>query len=81
MKICLYDFREFEMAEIEYFVDPLEKETHPKFENVANLEVTLFSGCDQLDGKGPVRKTLGDAVKQVLQVNVYFWLNKESFMR
>ena len=53
------------MAEIEYFVDPLEKETHPKFENVANLEVTLFSGCDQLDGKGPIRKTLGAAVREV----------------
>ena len=54
------------MAEIEYFVDPLEKETHHKFSNVANLEVTLFSGCDQLDGKGPIRKTLGEAVKQVI---------------
>ena len=53
------------MAEIEYFVDPLEKETHPKFANVADIEVTLFSGCDQLDGKGPIRKKLGDAVKEV----------------
>ena len=53
------------MAEIEYFVDPLEKETHPKFPNVADIEVTLFSGCDQLDGKGPIRKTLGAAVKEV----------------
>ena len=53
------------MAEIEYFVDPLEKEKHSKFANVANLEVTMFSGCDQLDGKGPIRITIGEAVKQV----------------
>ncbi|KAL4222209.1 hypothetical protein ACF0H5_018247 [Mactra antiquata] len=54
--------REFTMAEIEYFVDPTLKEKFHKFGDVKDLNVTLFSGCRQLDGKGPEKKTLEDAV-------------------
>lgn len=53
------------MAEIEYFVDPQEKSKFYKFDAVKDLKVTLFSGCRQLDGKGPEVKSLGDAVADV----------------
>lgn len=55
--------REFTMAEIEYFVDPLEKKKFYRFDDVRDLKVPLFSGCRQLDGKGPEVKTLGEAVE------------------
>jgi glycyl-tRNA synthetase len=35
--------REFDMAEIEHFLDPNDK-NHPKFHLVANLELNLYSG-------------------------------------
>ncbi|KAL3832079.1 hypothetical protein ACJMK2_023757 [Sinanodonta woodiana] len=57
--------REFTMAEIEHFCDPNNKD-HPKFANVANVEVSLYSGCNQMDGKPPEKWTIGDAVKQKL---------------
>ena len=34
--------REFPMAEIEHFVDPLDK-SHPKFKNYSHLKLALFS--------------------------------------
>lgn len=55
------------MAEIEHFCDPTNKD-HPKFENVADLNLTLYTGCNQMDGKPPEVKRLGDAVKEVLHI-------------
>ncbi|XP_071157632.1 glycine--tRNA ligase-like [Mytilus edulis] len=60
--------REFTMAEIEHFCDPTNKD-HPKFENVADLNLTLYTGCNQMDGKPPEVKRLGDAVKEGLICN------------
>ncbi|XP_059143729.1 glycine--tRNA ligase-like [Physella acuta] len=60
--------REFTMAEIEHFCDPLDKD-HPKFSNVADLELTLYSACNQMDGKPPEKKTIGEAVKTKLVAN------------
>lgn len=56
--------REFTMAEIEHFCDPNQKD-HPKFSNVADLDVVLYSACNQMDGKSPQVWKLGEAVKQV----------------
>uniref|UniRef100_A0AAQ5XT20 glycine--tRNA ligase n=1 Tax=Amphiprion ocellaris TaxID=80972 RepID=A0AAQ5XT20_AMPOC len=55
--------REFTMAEIEHFVDPNEK-VHPKFSNVADLEITLFSSKAQTSGQSAQIMRLGDAVEQ-----------------
>uniref|UniRef100_A0A673CG54 Glycine--tRNA ligase n=1 Tax=Sphaeramia orbicularis TaxID=375764 RepID=A0A673CG54_9TELE len=55
--------REFTMAEIEHFVDPNEK-VHPKFSNVADLEITLFSSKAQTSGQSAQVVRLGDAVEQ-----------------
>ena len=52
------------MAEIEHFCDPLNKD-HPKFENVADYKVMLYSACNQMDGKSPEEWTIGEAVAQV----------------
>ena len=57
------------MAEIEHFVDPDSKEFHPKFANVAQLELPLFSACDQMDGKAVKRMPLGDAVAAKIIAN------------
>jgi glycyl-tRNA synthetase len=51
------------MAEIEHFVDPGDKQ-HPKFKSVADLKLTLFPACNQLDGTGPVEMAIGEAVKR-----------------
>jgi len=40
--------REFEMAEIEYFIDPQTK-SHPKFEKVSDLVVPLYDRKTQAD--------------------------------
>ncbi|CAH2281929.1 glycine--tRNA ligase [Pelobates cultripes] len=55
--------REFTMAEIEHFVDPNEKQ-HPKFENVADLNILLYSSQAQLSGESATKMRLGSAVEQ-----------------
>ncbi|XP_068438234.1 glycine--tRNA ligase-like [Clinocottus analis] len=55
--------REFTMAEIEHFVDPNEK-VHPKFSNVADLDITLYSSKAQTSGQSAHIMKLGDAVEQ-----------------
>jgi glycyl-tRNA synthetase len=35
--------REFTQAEVEVFVNPSEKSTHPRFDEVANVEIEIFS--------------------------------------
>ncbi|XP_053268743.1 glycine--tRNA ligase [Pleuronectes platessa] len=55
--------REFTMAEIEHFVDPNEK-VHPKFSNVADLELILYSSKAQTSGQSAHIMRLGDAVEQ-----------------
>ncbi|XP_053119796.1 glycine--tRNA ligase [Hemicordylus capensis] len=55
--------REFTMAEIEHFVDPSEKH-HPKFQNVADLHILLYSSKAQTSGQSARVMRLGDAVEQ-----------------
>lgn len=52
------------MAEIEHFCDPNNKD-HPKFATVHDVELMLYSACNQMDGKSPEIWKLGDAVKTV----------------
>jgi len=60
--------REFTMAEIEHFCDPTDK-SHPKFEEVKDLEVNLYSACNQMDGELPKLNKIGDAVSSGLIAN------------
>ncbi len=61
--------REFTMAEIEHFVDPTDK-AHPKFSDVENLEVTLYSAKNQMSGESPQKVKIGDAVRTVSCWNI-----------
>lgn len=56
--------REFTLAEIEHFCDPTDK-SHPKFKNVRNTQILLYSACDQMDGKAPSVLSIGEAVDSV----------------
>lgn len=60
--------REFEIAEIEHFVNP-EKKEHPKFPRVADLQVTLYPACNQMEGKPAETLTLGEAVAKGIVAN------------
>ncbi|XP_002739603.2 glycine--tRNA ligase-like [Saccoglossus kowalevskii] len=60
--------REFTMAEIEHFVDPNHKD-HPKFEDVADLNVTLYPAKVQLNGESPQVWKIGDAVEKGIIAN------------
>lgn len=60
--------REFTMAEIEHFCDPNHKD-HPKFADVADHEMALYSACNQMDGKSASKLTIGEAVKTKLVAN------------
>lgn len=60
--------REFTMAEIEHFCDPALKD-HPKFAQVADEKLTLYSACNQMDGKSAQQLTIGEAVSTKLVAN------------
>ena len=52
------------MAEIEHFVDPSDK-SHPKFENVENVQVTMLPGSYQMSGRPALNITLKEAFDTV----------------
>lgn len=54
--------REFEMGEIEHFVDPLDK-SHYKFQTVEDVKLTLWRAKDQLAGAEPISISIGEALK------------------
>jgi len=55
--------REFTMAEIEHFVDPLDK-SHPKFDSLKDVSMPLLSAKQQDDANMvPAMMTIGDAVE------------------
>ncbi|KAJ7769188.1 hypothetical protein DFH07DRAFT_866782 [Mycena maculata] len=61
--------REFTMAEIEHFVDPLDK-THPRFSEVADVELVLLDKYVQAAGQTTTRTmTVGAAVAQGVIAN------------
>ncbi|KAG6039700.1 Glycine--tRNA ligase 1, mitochondrial [Claviceps citrina] len=62
--------REFLMAEIEHFVDPLGGKKHDRFQDVAHVELVLLDRDTQLSGKTDTRKVaIGQAVKDGLVDN------------
>ncbi|ESO87782.1 hypothetical protein LOTGIDRAFT_145967 [Lottia gigantea] len=60
--------REFTMAEIEHFCDPNDK-SHPKFAGVSDLKLSLYSACNQMDGKPMQSMTIAEAVSSKLVAN------------
>ncbi|KAI8998198.1 hypothetical protein BC832DRAFT_532888 [Gaertneriomyces semiglobifer] len=55
--------REFTMAEIEHYVDPLKKD-HPRFAEVRDIVVPLYSATNQEAAAGPVKMSIGEAVEK-----------------
>ncbi|PSK56010.1 hypothetical protein B9Z65_4888 [Elsinoe australis] len=56
--------REFMMAEIEHFVDPLGGKRHARFSGVQHVELDLLDRDTQLAGQSDVRRvTIGEAVE------------------
>lgn len=55
---------EFTLAEIEHFVDPRDKR-HPKFADIAQVELPLYPKDNQLGDKQLLKMTIGDAVAKV----------------
>lgn len=56
--------REFTLAEIEHFVDPEDK-SHPKYNEVADLEFLMFRREEQMSGGSAKQIRLGEAVSKV----------------
>jgi glycyl-tRNA synthetase len=74
--------REFTMAEIEHFCDPNDK-SHPKFEDVKDYKMLLYSACNQMDGKSAVELSIGEAVQTGLVANEtlgYFMARIHKFL-
>ncbi|XP_065091559.1 glycine--tRNA ligase [Ochlerotatus camptorhynchus] len=74
--------REFTMCEIEHFCDPQLKD-HPKFENIKDVVMTLYSACNQMDGKSAQQIKIGEAVGSGLVANEtlgYFMARIQQFM-
>merc|ERR1719427_2032821 len=74
--------REFTMAEIEHFCDPVEKD-HPKFANVADVKMTLYSADDQMSGRAAKVISIGEAVSSGLVANQtlgYFMARIQQFL-
>ncbi|XP_022200284.2 glycine--tRNA ligase [Nilaparvata lugens] len=74
--------REFTMAEIEHFCDPIDK-SHNKFKNVRDTKMLLYSACNQMDGKSAELKTIGEAVDTGLVANEtlgYFMARIQTYM-
>jgi len=73
--------REFTMAEIEHFVDPLNK-SHKKFHLIKNMKLPLWSGNDQKDGLGvSLNLTLEEAVlKKIINNETLAYFLARTFM-
>ena len=52
------------MAEIEHFCDP-DNKSHTKFQSVKDVELTLYSAGNQMNGTFPEKIAVGDAVQRV----------------
>lgn len=74
--------REFTMAEIEHFCDPNDK-NHPKFQQVKDVVLLLYSACNQMDGKAAEKIPIGQAVATGLVANEtlgYFMARIQQFL-
>ena len=56
--------REFTLAEIEHFYDPVVR-TFKKFDDVRDVKLFLYSACDQMDGQSGRRISIGEALESV----------------
>jgi glycyl-tRNA synthetase len=70
------------MAEIEHFCDPNDK-AHPKFQDLKDYKMLLYSACQQMDGKSAMEISIGEAVGTGLVANEtlgYFMARIHQFL-
>ena len=53
------------MMEIEHFVNPVKRQKFHKFDRVADLRITFYSACNQMDGQPTEEIALRQAVEEV----------------
>jgi len=74
--------REFTMAEIEHFVHPEDKD-HPRFNQIKDVTLTLFSSHNQLNTGKLEKTTAGEAVEKGIiknQTLAYFLVRTHLFL-
>ncbi|KAJ1569818.1 Glycine--tRNA ligase 1, mitochondrial [Nowakowskiella sp. JEL0078] len=59
----LLRLREFTIAEIEHFVDPLNKQ-HLRFNEIRSIVLPLYSSQNQINNSGIIHKEIGEAVDE-----------------
>lgn len=78
----LIRMREFTMAEIEYFVDPLNKK-HAKYDSIKDMKLNLYSANNQMNGEPFQNISISDAVDNGIIANevlAYFLARINLFM-
>jgi glycyl-tRNA synthetase len=77
----LFRSREFEQMEIEYFINPDEKENCPYVKDVLDFELNVFSAemQDKRNEEGAIRMKVGDALKNgIIKLGWHgYWLATE----
>ena len=70
------------MAEIEHFCDP-DNKSHPKFANVANTEMTLYSANAQMSGLAVEKMTIGQYYSKLVvnSLNVNMTIDRKCCHR
>lgn len=74
--------REFTLAEIEYFIDPSNKD-HPKFSDIRDIELNLLTASSQEHDQVVVKMSIGDAVEKKIVHNEtlgYFMARTQLFL-
>jgi len=74
----IFRCREFEIAEIEYFIDPEKQDECPYISEVKNLEIIIWSKEDQVKNREPQTLTIDEAMDMGMFSNTWhaYWCGK-----
>ncbi len=74
----IFRLREFEIAEIEYFIDPNEQNNCALFSEVENIEVKIWTKEEQKGELEPKERTIGEAFNEGIFSNMWhaYWAGK-----
>lgn len=74
----IFRLREFEIAEIEYFIDPDEQNSCDEFHEVEDLEVKIWTKEEQKRDLKPKDRKLGDAYNEGIFSNMWhaYWVGE-----
>ena len=74
----LFRLREFEIAEIEYFIDPEKQNECEFFSEVENIHVKIWTKSEQKKGLEPKERTISEAYSEGVFSNMWhaYWVGK-----